>query len=148
MFIFLNNLQACFRPKIEVLEDDDDEDIDLSTQADGQAPFSVSMTGNKPASQSSTGIVIEDITDQAKDSTTSDHGGLVKSHKLLSELQDVADCSIVKKGEINMSEPIDRELIHKKEKTREEKIMELAATVGSTVDRPSVPFDEDLEGLD
>ena len=120
----------------------------IEKSPDGRAPVSVTMSGDKgDQKSSSTGIIIEDITGKAQP-PKQNVGGYVQSHKLLSELHDVSNSSIAKKGEINMSEPVDRELIHEREKTREEKIMELAATVGSTLDRPSIPYDEDLEGLD
>ena len=71
----------------------------------------------------------------------------LKSQRLISELDEIHEIGFSRKQEINPS-VIVREEVEEREKTRESKISELAASVGSTAKPNSAFYDEDLEGLD
>ena len=73
----------------------------------------------------------------------------LKSQRLMTELDEMNEIGFSRREEINPS-VIVREEVEEREKTRETKISELAASVGKTdtTKTNSAFYDEDLEGLD
>ena len=140
-FYPLNFEQTPYRPKIEVVDDDDEDNNDDDETVD-----------DDPTAES-TRLVIDDVSQPdaaiSRDVTPQRPitQGDLKSQKLLSELEEIADVGFSARGEINPSVLVPEE-VEMKEKSREEKIMELAATAGATAVDSNIPYDEDLEGLD
>ena len=149
--------QAPYRPKIEVVDDDDDDDNEEEDNYgdNDDDEDSAVVDNDKMQGGQFTRLVIDDVTDadtpaagagDAPQQRPLTQSGL-QSHKLLSDLTEMSDLGFSARGEIDPSVLIPEE-VERKEKDREEKIMELATTAGSTPTASYIPYDEDLEGLD
>ena len=88
-------------------------------------------------------MTIEDVTDQTASLSTDSTGDHLQSHTLLAELADISASPVAQKGELSA---VDGAEVARREKTREEKIWELAETLGATTD--SLPYDPEMEGQD
>ena len=148
--LLVNVVQPTFRPQIEVL--DDEEDVMESSK-----PL-IKDVAAKSSSSKSTKIHIEDVTpSKHKESQTippaikdmtplsQPDPDTVQSQEFLAQLEVVRESAPAKKGVIGIPEVVKE----RSEMTVEEKIWDLAANVGSTLDRRgSHQHDDELEGLD
>lgn len=152
-------VHSCYRAIINCFQRSSEPNVETPTADDTESDRGQStrltitdVTDDNTTSQDNTNPSAATAADTAAAAAGGDrplNQGDVQSQKLLTELQDIADFGFCERGEINPSAVVADE-VEQREKTREEKIMELAATVGTTSSEAAadVPYDEDLEGLD